>query len=77
MCVLWNEERVLGGTLQVFSDGLVGHALRLQVAGKAFALLIEQIGKPLQEKHAEDVFLVLRRIHVPAQVVTRAEQQIR
>jgi hypothetical protein len=38
-------------------------------------LLVEKIGEPLQEEHAEDVFLVFRGIHVAAQVVAGAEQE--
>ena len=49
--------------------------LALQVLGELLALLIEQVAQPLQEQHAEDVFLVLRGIHVAAQVVARAEEQ--
>jgi hypothetical protein len=38
-------------------------------------LLIKEIAHPFQEEHAEDVFLVLGRIHVSAQVVAGAEEQ--
>ncbi len=44
---------------------------------KLLAFLIEQIAQPFQEQHAEDVFLVLRGIHVAAQVVASAEQETR
>ena len=31
----------------------------------------------LQEEHAENVFLVLRRIHVPAEIIACAEEEAR
>ena len=36
---------------------------------------VELIAQPLQEQHAEDVFLVLRGIHVAPQDVARFEEQ--
>ena len=39
------------------------------------ATLIEQVTGTLEEQHAEDVFLVLTGIHVPAQVVASCQQQ--
>ncbi len=45
--------------------------------GQLLALLVEEIAHPFQEQHAEDVFLVFGRIHVPAQVVAGAEQETR
>jgi len=39
------------------------------------ALLIKEVAQPFQKEQAEDVFLEFRRIHVPAQVVARAEQE--
>ena len=49
--------------------------LALRSLRELLALLIEEIAQPLQEQHAEDVFLVLRGIHVAAQVVAGAEQE--
>jgi hypothetical protein len=37
---------------------------------------LELIGQALQEQHAEDEFLVLRRIHFAAQNVAGSEEQI-
>ena len=70
-----NEERVLVWVGELFSDGRIGHAAPLEVLGQLLALLIEEIAQPFQEEHAEDVFLVLRGIHVAAQIVAGAEQE--
>ena len=65
----------LSGLVELGRDDRVGHALGLEVPVELLALLIEEIAQPLQEQHAEDVFLVLRGIHVAAQVVAGAEQE--
>ena len=38
-------------------------------------LLVEEVAQPLQEKHTEDVFLILGGIHVAAQIVAGAEEE--
>jgi hypothetical protein len=38
-------------------------------------LLVEEVAQALQEKHAEDVFLVFRGIHVAAEIVAGAEEE--
>ena len=48
---------------------------RLALAADLRAALIEQVAGPLEEQHAEDVFLVLAGVHVAAQVVARGQQQ--
>lgn len=53
------------------------HPSRLEMLGQLLALLIEQIAHPFQEEHAEDVLLVLRRIRVPTQIITCAEEEAR
>jgi hypothetical protein len=53
----------------------LGHPTCLEVLGQVLSLLIEEVAHPLQEEHAENVFFVLGRIHVPAQVVAGAEQE--
>ena len=73
--LLGDEEGVLVRVGELRRDDGVGHALGLEVLGELLALLIEQVAQPLQEEHAEDVFLVLRGIHVAAQVVAGAEQE--
>jgi hypothetical protein len=70
-----NEERVLVGVVELGGDDVVRHALGLEVLGELLALLIEEVGEPLQKEHAEDVLLVLRGIHVAAQVIAGAEQE--
>ena len=81
--VLWiparfdrNIESEFVGILQLAGNEVVGHALGLEIGCQLFALLVKEVGKPFQEQHAEDVFLVLRGIHVAAQVVAGAEQEI-
>ena len=65
----------LSGLSSCAPDQSVGHSLGLQVPAQLLALLVEEVREPLQEEHAEDVFLVFRRVHVAAQVVAGAEQE--
>ena len=51
------------------------YAVGLEVRRKLLTLLVEEVGKPLQKEHAEDVFLVLRGIHFAAQIVTGTIQE--
>jgi hypothetical protein len=74
---LRHKESVLIRARELRGDEILRHALGTQVLAKLLAFLIEQIAQPLQEEHAEDVFLVLGGVHVAAQVVTGAEQQAR
>jgi len=77
MSDLRNKEGVFVRVDELRGDLLLRHPARLEALGQLLALLIEQIAHPFQEEHAEDVFLVLGRIHVPAQIVARAEQEAR
>jgi hypothetical protein len=70
-----DEKSVLVGIIQLTSDDIVRHSFGFQIFGHLFAFLIEQIAHPLKEEHAEDVFLILRSIHIPAQIIARAEQE--
>ena len=72
---LRHKESVLVRVGQLGRDDIVRHALGFQILAKLLAFLIEQIAQPLQEEHAEDVFLVFGSIHVAAQVVAGAEQE--
>ena len=65
----------LSGLTSCCGDDLLGHALGLEVLGELLAFLVEEVAEPLQEQHAEDVFLVLRGVHVAAQVVAGAEEE--
>ena len=62
---LRHEKRVFVRINELFRDQPLRHAFGLQVLGTLLALQIEAVGEPPQEQHAKDVFLVLRRIHVP------------
>ncbi len=74
-CFFGNVEGELVRVVELLGDDLVIHPLGLEILGELFALLIEEVGQPLQKQHAEDVFLVLRRIHVAAQVIAGAEDE--
>ena len=53
-----------------------GHDLTLYNRSSAkAAALVEQVTGTLEEQHAEDIFLVLARIHVAAQIVAGGEEQ--
>ena len=43
---------------ELAGDNRLGHPLGLQILGELLALLVEQVAQPLQEQHAEDIFLV-------------------
>ena len=71
-----HEESVLVGVRELRRDRpRPAMPLALRSLAKLLAFLIELVAQPFQEQHAEDVFLVLRGIHVAAQVVARAEQE--
>jgi hypothetical protein len=66
---------VLVWIVELRRDYRLGHAFGFQLLGELLALLVEEVEEPLQDKHAEDDFLVLRGIHIATQVVTGAEQE--
>ena len=73
--LLRNEEGVLIGVLELGLDLRLRHPALAQGVLQGFAVLVEPVRQPLQEQHAEDVFLVLRGVHVAAKVVAGTEQE--
>ena len=63
--------RVFQAVVDVFLAGLLCRTLLADLG----AALVEQVAGPLQEQHAEDVFLVLAGVHVAAQVVAGGQEQ--
>ena len=72
----WHEERivVVVGVVGPLLSLLLRAALRELVLDDQPALLVEHIARPLQKQRAEDVFLELRRIHLPPQDVRGSKQ---
>ena len=75
MRVLGNEERVFVRVRELGLDEFLLHPALPEFLGKLFALLIEKIAEPFQEQHSKNIFLILRGIHVPAEVIARTEQK--
>ena len=75
MCFGRHKKGVFVRIGKLRGDDGIRHAPGLQIAAELLAFLIEEVGEPLQEQHAEDVFLVLRGVHIAAQIVAGAEQQ--
>ena len=74
----WYKEvfaRVVIGIGQLLLDILIGHALRFELLAQLGLSLVEQVAGPLEEQHAEDVFLVFTGVHAAAQIVAGGEQQ--
>lgn len=74
----WHVE-VFAGVLiwvrQAEGDVCVIQPLGLALLSDVFAPLVKQVAGAFEEEHAKDVFLVLARVHVAAQVVAGGEQQ--
>jgi hypothetical protein len=68
-------EGVAVAVLRRSGDSVLGHAPALQALDDPLALLIEEVTAALQEQDAEDVFLVLGRVHVAAQLVAGLEEE--
>jgi len=75
--LLGHEERVHVGVVELDGDHCLGHALGPQLLLQVLPFLIEEVRQPLQKQHAEDVLLVLRGIHVAAQIAAGAQQEAR
>ena len=73
--VVRDEEGVFVRVRELRRNHVRAHPARLEILRELLLFLIEEVAQPLQEEHAENVFLVLRRIHVPAQVVARAKKK--
>ena len=59
----WKGVRVWIAELR--RDYRLGHAFGFQLLGELLALLVAEVEEPLQDKHAEDDFLVLRASILP------------
>jgi hypothetical protein len=70
-----NEKCVFVRIDQLLRNRFFGHSLGLEVPGELFPFLVEQVAQPLQEQHAENVFLVLRGVHISAEVVAGTEEE--
>lgn len=68
-------EGVVVGILDRLRDPVLGQATVREAPDEPLALLIEQVAAALQVQGAEDEVLVLRRLHVPAQLVAGAEEE--
>ena len=69
-----HEEVVLVGIVELLFDQGRLEALALVFGGELGTVGGELVAQPLEKQHAEDVFLVLRGIHVASQDIARLEQ---
>ena len=68
-------KRVLVPTFEQGLEPIAIKAAGAETGRELLALLVEQVAAPLQEQNAENVFLVLRGIHVAAKLVARLEEE--
>ena len=72
--IIRHEEIILVVVSKLFLNQVGFQSLGFVFCPQFFAVILELVVETFQEQHPEDVFLVLRRIHVATQDVARLEQ---
>jgi hypothetical protein len=73
----WHEESILILAIQRCRQPVSIKTTFAQINGQCLALLIEQIAASLQKQNAENILLILRRLHIATEFVAGLKEQVR